>query len=164
MTTSIPSDRLETAPPLRKSRPCRAVDVGLAGILISASLLHFSLFSRMDADVLMVFFRALMISTALSVVPLMLIRFLDRRERENPWLLAAAFLWGGCIATALSLPFNTAFFPVGRSVGCPQSVGGRNTRTECSDAHRRAAISSDHRRTHQGGWCRLDLLAAPRRI
>ena len=64
----------------------------------------------MDADVLMIFFRALIVSTALSVVPLMLIRFLDRRERENPWLLAAAFLWGGCIATALSLPFNTAFF------------------------------------------------------
>src|SRR5262245_2657183 len=82
----------------------------LAGILISASLLHFSLFSRMDADVLAVFFRALIMSTALSVVPLMLIRVLDRRELENPWLLAAAFLWGGCIATALSLPFNTAFF------------------------------------------------------
>jgi len=64
----------------------------------------------MNADVLAVFFSALLMSTVLSIVPLMLIRFLDRRERENPWLLAAAFLWGGCIATALSLPFNTAFF------------------------------------------------------
>jgi protease PrsW len=25
-------------------------------------------------------------------------------------VFAAAFLWGGCIATALALPFNTAFF------------------------------------------------------
>jgi len=28
----------------------------------------------------------------------------------GPFLLAGAFLWGGCIATALVLPFNTAFF------------------------------------------------------
>ena len=33
-----------------------------------------------------------------------------RRERETQWLFAAAFLWGGFIATALALPFNTAFF------------------------------------------------------
>jgi protease PrsW len=33
-----------------------------------------------------------------------------RRERENPWLFAAAFLWGGFIAIALAVPFNTAFF------------------------------------------------------
>jgi RsiW-degrading membrane proteinase PrsW (M82 family) len=64
----------------------------------------------MNADVLAVFLSALAMSTVLSIVPLTLIRFLDRRERENPWLLAAAFLWGGCIATALSLPFNTVFF------------------------------------------------------
>ena len=36
--------------------------------------------------------------------------FLDRRERETQWQFAAAFLWGGFIATALALPFNTAFF------------------------------------------------------
>ena len=44
------------------------------------------------------------------MVPLAVLWFLDRRERETPWLFAAAFLWGGCIATALALPFNTAFF------------------------------------------------------
>src|SRR5262249_944738 len=42
--------------------------------------------------------------------PLALVWLLDRREREGAWLFAAAFLWGGCIATALALPFNTAFF------------------------------------------------------
>jgi protease PrsW len=29
---------------------------------------------------------------------------------RTPWLFAAAFLWGGFIATALALPFNTVFF------------------------------------------------------
>jgi RsiW-degrading membrane proteinase PrsW (M82 family) len=51
-----------------------------------------------------------MLSTLLSVVPVSILWFLDRRERESTWLMAAAFLWGGCIATALSLPVNTAFF------------------------------------------------------
>src|SRR5262245_33737812 len=57
-----------------------------------------------------VFFRALVLSTLFSVVPVSILWFLDRRERESPWVLAAAFLWGGCIATALSVPFNTAVF------------------------------------------------------
>jgi RsiW-degrading membrane proteinase PrsW (M82 family) len=57
-----------------------------------------------------VFLKALMLSSLLTVVPLAVLWFLDRRERESPWLFTAAFLWGGCIATALALPFNTAFF------------------------------------------------------
>jgi len=43
-------------------------------------------------------------------VPLAIFWYLGRRERETPWLFAAAFPWGGCIATALALPFNTEFF------------------------------------------------------
>ena len=57
-----------------------------------------------------VFLRALALSSLLALVPLAILWFLDRRERESPWLFAAAFLWGGLIATALALPFNTAFF------------------------------------------------------
>jgi RsiW-degrading membrane proteinase PrsW (M82 family) len=59
-----------------------------------------------------VFLQALAISSLLSLVPLSVLWFLDRRERETFSLYAAAFLWGGCIATALSLPFNTAFFQI----------------------------------------------------
>jgi RsiW-degrading membrane proteinase PrsW (M82 family) len=88
------------------------IDVVLVGILILATLLHFSLFSRMSSEVASVFFRALAYSSALSAMPLAILWFLDRRERENPWLIAGTFLWGGCIATALSLPVNTAFFHV----------------------------------------------------
>src|SRR5215813_4939931 len=50
------------------------------------------------------------LSSALAAAPLAVLWFLDRRERETPWLFAAAFLWGGFIATALALPFNTVFF------------------------------------------------------
>jgi RsiW-degrading membrane proteinase PrsW (M82 family) len=57
-----------------------------------------------------VFLQALVLSSLLATVPLAVLWYLDRRERETPWLFAAAFLWGGCIATTLALPVNTAFF------------------------------------------------------
>jgi RsiW-degrading membrane proteinase PrsW (M82 family) len=61
-------------------------------------------------DIAGVFLKALTLSGVLAIVPLAVLRFLDRRERENAWVLAAAFLWGGFGATAIALPFNTAFF------------------------------------------------------
>jgi len=104
------SDRLHTAPALRKTWVCSAIDAVLVIILVIAALIQLALFAGMSPDAAAVFFRALAISTLLSLVPVSILRFLDRRERENPWLLTAAFLWGGCIATALSVPFNTAIF------------------------------------------------------
>jgi RsiW-degrading membrane proteinase PrsW (M82 family) len=104
------SDRLHTAPSLRKSRVCGTVDAVLVALLVIAALIHLSLFAGLSGEATGVFLRALVISTLLSAVPVSILWFLDRRERESPWLLAAAFLWGACIATALSVPFNTAFF------------------------------------------------------
>ena len=109
---SSPADRLPTAPALRKSRPCRVLDTILVLVLVLATLIHFSIFTRMEPEVGAVFFRALMQSTMLSIVPVSILWFLDRRERETPWLMAAAFLWGGVIATGLSVPVNTAFFAI----------------------------------------------------
>jgi len=102
-----------------------------------------ALLASMRRDVASVFFQALALSGLLAVLPLSLLWFLERRERQTPWLFAAAFLWGGCIATALALPFNTAFLklvdtwvvlhPVVREILGPDaadSVGRADFRTD----------------------------------
>ena len=98
------------SPLLRRRSVCLLLCSALLALLVFAVLVHLSMLVGMRADVASVFFRALAGSTVLATVPLAILWFLDRRERESPWLFAAAFLWGACIATSLSLPFNTAFF------------------------------------------------------
>ena len=104
------SDRLLMGSPLRRRGVCLVTSAVLLVVLAFATLVHLGLIGSMRADVMAVFLQALVLSSLLAAVPLAVLWFLDRRERETPWLFAAAFLWGGCIATALALPFNTAFF------------------------------------------------------
>jgi RsiW-degrading membrane proteinase PrsW (M82 family) len=96
-------------PALRRREICIAISAGLIAVLTFATAVHLLLLASMRADVVSVFFRALVLSGVLSILPLGLLWLLERRERQTPWLFAAAFLWGGCIATALALPFNSAF-------------------------------------------------------
>jgi protease PrsW len=103
-------DRLLMGSPLRRSRVGKAIAAALLVILAFATLVQLVVFIGMPPRLLGVFLRALALSSLLALVPLSILWFLDRRERESPWLFAAAFLWGGLIATALALPFNTAFF------------------------------------------------------
>ncbi len=101
---------LLTGSPLRQRGVCMAISAVLLVVLALAALMQLSAFASLPPDIASVFLAALTLSGLLAVVPLALLWFLDRRERESPWLFAAAFLWGGCIATAIALPFNTAFF------------------------------------------------------
>jgi protease PrsW len=96
-------------PALRRREICIAISAGLIAVLTFAAAVHLLLLASMRLDVVSVFFRALVLSGMLSLLPLSLLWLLERRERQTPWLFAAAFLWGGCIATALALPFNSAF-------------------------------------------------------
>ena len=110
MTTHSGYDRLFMGSPLRRSGVSKAITAALLVILAFATLVQLAVFTSMPPGLFSVFLRALALSSLLALVPLAILWFLDRRERESPWLFAAAFLWGGLIATALALPFNTAFF------------------------------------------------------
>jgi RsiW-degrading membrane proteinase PrsW (M82 family) len=102
-------DRLLLGSPLRRPGPCVAIGGALLVVLFVAAAIHLGLIGSMRPEVASVFFRALSLSSLLALVPLAVLWFLDRRERETPWLFAVTFFWGACIATALALPFNTAF-------------------------------------------------------
>ena len=102
-------DPLLLGSPLRRRGPCFAIGVALLVLLGFAALVQLNLIAHMRPDIELVFFGALALSSLLALVPLRILRYLDRREREATWLFAAAFLWGGVIATGLALPFNTAF-------------------------------------------------------
>lgn len=103
-------DGLRMGAQLRRPRICSLVCAALLAMLALAILIHLNLLAGLAPDVALVFFQALALSTLLSLLPVGLLWLLERRERRSPWLFAAAFLWGGCIATAIALPLNTAFF------------------------------------------------------
>jgi len=102
-------DRLLLGSPLRQRGVCVVFGVSLLAVLCFTTGIQLDLFRGMRPDIASVFFRALFLSSLLSTVPIALLWFLDRRERETPWLFAVTFFWGACVATGLAVPFNGAF-------------------------------------------------------
>ena len=109
MVSYLTDDQLLIGSPLRRPGASKAICVALSVVLAFAAIVNLAVLTGLGPDVLSVFDRALARSTVLAIVPLAVLWFLDRRERESPLLFASAFLWGGCIATGLALPFNSAF-------------------------------------------------------
>jgi RsiW-degrading membrane proteinase PrsW (M82 family) len=103
------------ASPLRRPTVARVAAVSIAFLLLFAAVVICLVVGGLGTEAARVFMSALAFSSLLSVIPLVVLWFLDRRERESPWLFAAAFLWGGLIATTIALPANTAaIFAVAR--------------------------------------------------
>ena len=94
--------------PLRRPGVAAVVCAALAVVVVTVALTFLDFFTALRPDIEVVFFAALAGATTMSIVPLLALWFLDRRERETPWLFAVAFLWGAFIATGLALPFNSA--------------------------------------------------------
>ena len=106
----VEDSRLLMGSPLRRRGVCVLVSAALLIVLVLAVVVHLTTIASMSLDVALVYGRALAYSSVLALVPLFLLWLLDRRERESPWLVAAVFLWGGCVATAIAAPFNSVFF------------------------------------------------------
>ena len=67
----------------------------------------FAAVGSLKAEAAQLFVVGLLFSAGLSIVPVFILRYLDRRERESPWLFAIAIMWGAVIATGIALPINT---------------------------------------------------------
>lgn len=110
MLTDPRYDAVLTGSPLRQRGMRTVIGAVLLVVLGCAALIQLNALASVPSDIAGVFLKALALSSILAIVPLAILWFLDRRERESAWLFAAAFLWGGFVATAIALPFNSAFF------------------------------------------------------
>ena len=108
MSHPIPALGIPLESPLRRPAVARRTAIVLGVLLLIASAIICLVVGGLGSEAAQVFLRALALSSALSVVPITVLWYLDRRERETPALYAAAFLWGGLIATSFALPLNTA--------------------------------------------------------
>src|SRR5262245_21342891 len=84
MLTDPDYDPLLMGSPLRRGGVCKVISVALLALLAFAALIQLSVVASMRPDMAGVFVRALMLSSLLAVVPLAVLWFLDRRERETP--------------------------------------------------------------------------------
>ncbi|MCU0544224.1 MAG: PrsW family intramembrane metalloprotease [Oscillatoriaceae cyanobacterium Prado104] len=97
--------------PLSSPKIAKLVAIALAVlVVISTSALMRGFFSQLSPAAFQVFLIGLAGSLLMAILPLAILRFLDRREPESRWLYAIALLWGALIATGLALPINGAIF------------------------------------------------------
>jgi MFS family permease len=107
VAADVTLDRLLAGSPLRRPRVARRVLLALGCVLLLSVLVILLTVGSMTPEAVRAFVLGLALSALLSTVPVLILRYLDRRERESPWLFAIAILWGALIATGLALPLNT---------------------------------------------------------
>ena len=100
------TSRLLVGSPLRHRKYALAMSAGLLALLIFAFVMLGALLGGLRPGSAKVLLLSLQAASLCSLVPLAILWWLDRRERESPWLFLFAFLWGGLIATSLALPLN----------------------------------------------------------
>ncbi|WP_432807756.1 hypothetical protein [Pantanalinema sp. GBBB05] len=87
-----------------------AVIILVVLLLISTSALFRGYFVALSPAAFQVFTLSFLAVSLVTLFPLAILWFLDRREPESRWLYLIAVLWGALIATGLALPINNMIF------------------------------------------------------
>ncbi|MBN8506512.1 MAG: PrsW family intramembrane metalloprotease [Burkholderiales bacterium] len=94
--------------PLSRPKVARFAVIVLAVlVVICIGVIAQRILMPLKPDALQVFFVAMLWGGLLSVIPVAILWFLDRREHESTWLYVLTFLWGALIATAIAQPINS---------------------------------------------------------
>ncbi len=110
-----PRTRFLYGSPLANPKISRYLTIILALLVwISTGVIVKFKIASLSPDAIGVFMQALFYAALLSLVPLGVLLYLDRRERESPWLYAAMFLWGALIATGITKPISYLLSAGGR--------------------------------------------------
>lgn len=80
--------------------------LGVLVILSTSSIVNNIIAPSSAKGGIPIFLMALAWSGFLSIIPIAILWFLDRREPESKWLYAIALLWGALIATGVAQPIN----------------------------------------------------------
>ncbi len=94
---------------LRKPKIGWLITAALIGLMCFALWQLVPFFDLSRPAVTGVFFKALLITSLISIIPVLLLRWLDRREPEPWFMYVLAFLWGGLIATGIASDVNDQF-------------------------------------------------------
>ncbi len=101
------SARVLYGSPLSRPKVAKFAAIALAALVIAGtSFIVKDILAPLQPEALQVFFIALLWGGLLSIIPLAVLWFLDRREHETTWLYILAVLWGALIATAIAKPIN----------------------------------------------------------
>jgi protease PrsW len=101
------SARVLYGSPLSRPKVAKFAVIVLAVLVfICTSFIVKNILTPLQPDALQVFFLAMLWGGLLSIIPLAVLWFLDRREHETIWLYVLALLWGALIATAVAKPIN----------------------------------------------------------
>lgn len=87
-----------------------AVIVLVVLVLASTFSLYRVYFSTLSPAAVQVYIMGLLCTFLVTLCPLAILWFLDRREPESRWLYVIAFLWGALIASGIAFPVNNIFF------------------------------------------------------
>lgn len=101
------SDRVLYGSPLSRPKVAKFAAIALAAlVIITTNFIVKDFLIPLKPEALQVFFLAMLWGGLLSIIPLAVLWFLDRREHESTWLYILAILWGALIATAIAKPIN----------------------------------------------------------